>query len=100
MESAEKQNSDFLFEGEGLQSLPDNLIANTRNFAKQFGELERLQVASYHVDNALQYKEPRFDIINSNEPRFYKQVYRLQTSRLWEALLSGLSFLHMYLIVF
>ena len=65
MENHSKQNSDFLFQQETIQSLPDNLIINTRSFVKQFDELERLNMATEHVKNALRCKEPRFDIINS-----------------------------------
>lgn len=57
-------------------------------------------MATEHVKNGLRYKEPRFDIINSEEPRFYKNVYKVQTSTAWELMMSILSFLHMYLIVF
>ena len=39
MESLYKQGSDFVFQAsEPSQTLPENLIANTRNFAKQFNE--------------------------------------------------------------
>lgn len=56
-------------------------------------------MAKTHVHNALRYKEPRFDIINSLESRFYKQIYFIQTSSFWEFTMIMLSFLHMYIIV-
>jgi hypothetical protein len=57
-------------------------------------------MAKNHVHNALRYKEPRFDIINSQESCFYKKIYNLQTSSIWEFTMILLSFLHMYIIVF
>lgn len=57
-------------------------------------------MATEHVKNALRCKEPRFDIINSLEPHFYKKVYHVQTSRIWETLMILISFFHTYIIIF
>lgn len=67
---------------------------------KDFSDEERMEMTKVHVNNALRYKEPRFDIINNSEKNFYKQVYYFQTSALWEMVMKILSFMHMYLIIF
>lgn len=77
-----------------------NLIELTRDFVKKYTDEERMEMAREHVHNALRYKQPRFDILNSDEGHCYKMVYALQTSQLWEAVMSFLSFFYMYLIVF
>lgn len=59
-----------------------------------------MEKAKQHVHDALRYKGPRFDILNSNEPKFYKTVYQVQTSTLWELIMGIFSFAYMYMIVF
>ena len=59
-----------------------------------------MDIAKWHVHDALRYKGPRFDILNSSEPKFYKTVYQVQTSTLWEFIMGIFSFAYMYMIVF
>lgn len=57
-------------------------------------------MAKVHVNNALRYKEPRFDIINNADEHIFKNIYYFQTSAVWEMVMKILSFVHMYLIIF
>lgn len=76
-----------------------DMIEQTRLLVANLDEEERFLRAKTHLEDALQYRQPRIDRFDPAQHVLFRRAYAVQTHSYWETLVQVLSFIYMYLLL-